>query len=123
MKSVSLSEAGTGNLVAPLAEIPRQQDKALLIGQIAKFNRLYDRMKEVGNELKQNREIGAVGLLSCSAIRICRLVCRQQGGRSPFLVPKPEISFRRLLNQNGSLRRGMRECALFYLTTKRSSRA
>lgn len=39
-------------LVARFADIALGQDKALLRGEIAKFNRLFDRMKEVEDELR-----------------------------------------------------------------------
>ena len=53
MTKTNLSEISTGDLVARFAEIACEQDRALLGGEIAKFNRLYDRMQEVSDELKR----------------------------------------------------------------------
>jgi hypothetical protein len=53
MKKVELSTTSNDDLVQLFAEITREQDKALLVGQIAKFNRLFDRMKEIHDELKR----------------------------------------------------------------------
>ena len=62
MNKIDLSELATKDLVDRFAEIGRAQDQALLGGQIAKFNRLYDQMANVSNELKsrpgdQRREL------------------------------------------------------------------
>ncbi len=42
----------TKDLVDRFAQIGRTQDQALLGGQIAKFNRLFDQMAEISKELK-----------------------------------------------------------------------
>jgi hypothetical protein len=47
------TEISTEDLVAHFAEIACEQDQALLGGEIAKFNRLFDRMMEVTTELKR----------------------------------------------------------------------
>ncbi|HEX7791654.1 MAG TPA: DUF2019 domain-containing protein [Afipia sp.] len=52
MKRASPSDMTTKDLVDRFAQIGRAQDQALLGGQIAKFNRLFDQMAEVSNELK-----------------------------------------------------------------------
>lgn len=52
MSKVTLSDMTTDDLVARFAEITREQDKALLTGQTAKFNRLFADMKAVHDELK-----------------------------------------------------------------------
>ena len=40
-------------LVQLFAENTREQDKALLVGQGAKYNRLFDRMKDIHDELRR----------------------------------------------------------------------
>ena len=52
MRKTDLSMMSVDDLVQRFAEITREQDKMLLVGQIAKFNRLFDRMMEVHDELK-----------------------------------------------------------------------
>lgn len=52
MKRLDLSTIETNDLVRRFAEITREQDKALLTGQTAKFNRLFADMKAVHDELK-----------------------------------------------------------------------
>lgn len=52
MKRVVLADMTTQDLVERFAKIGRAQDQALLGGQISKFNRLFDQMSEVSNELK-----------------------------------------------------------------------
>jgi methanogenic corrinoid protein MtbC1 len=52
MKRAKLEEMATSNLIELFVKIAVEQDNALLVGQTAKFNRLYDRMKEVSDELK-----------------------------------------------------------------------
>lgn len=52
MKKVDLSKMSDGDLVQLFAENTREQDKALLVGQNAKYNRLFERMKEIHDELK-----------------------------------------------------------------------
>ncbi|MBN9585989.1 MAG: hypothetical protein BGN84_10845 [Afipia sp. 62-7] len=52
MKKVDLSKMSDGDLVQLFAENTREQDKALLVGQSAKYNRLFVRMKEIHDELK-----------------------------------------------------------------------
>lgn len=52
MKKVDLSNVTSDDLVQLFAENTREQDKALLLGQIAKYNRLFARMKEIHDELK-----------------------------------------------------------------------
>jgi hypothetical protein len=53
MKKVDLSGASKDDLVRLFAENTREQDRALLIGQTTKYNRLFDRMKEIHDELKR----------------------------------------------------------------------
>ncbi|MBV5269983.1 MAG: DUF2019 domain-containing protein [Afipia sp.] len=53
MKKVDLSRMSGGDLVQLFAENTREQDRALLVGQIAKYNRLFDRMKDIHDELKR----------------------------------------------------------------------
>lgn len=53
MKKVDLSSATANELFQRFAEIACEQDRALLGGEIAKFNRLYDRVQEVSDELKR----------------------------------------------------------------------
>lgn len=53
MKKVDLSRMSDGDLVQLFAENTREQDRALLVGQIAKYNRLFDRMKDIHDELKR----------------------------------------------------------------------
>ncbi|WP_458756637.1 DUF2019 domain-containing protein [Afipia sp. TerB] len=65
MKKVDLSSATANELVQRFADITTEQDRALLGGKIVKFNRLYDRMQEVCDELKrrpgdQRRELIAL---------------------------------------------------------------
>ncbi|MBC7577612.1 MAG: DUF2019 domain-containing protein [Tardiphaga sp.] len=55
MKRIPLTEMSVPDLVLLLAKITVAQDEALLGGQHAKFNRLFTRMMEVSNELK-NRD-------------------------------------------------------------------
>jgi len=52
MRKIELSTLSVDELVQRFAEITREQDKAILAGQAAKFNRLFDRMMEVYDELK-----------------------------------------------------------------------
>ena len=52
MKKVNPSDMTTKDLVDRFAQIGRAQDQALLGGQIAKFNRLFDQMAEISKELK-----------------------------------------------------------------------
>ncbi len=52
MSKITLSEMTTDDLVARFAEIGRAQDRALLGGETAKFNRLFSQMTDVSNELK-----------------------------------------------------------------------
>jgi ParB-like chromosome segregation protein Spo0J len=53
MRKVDLSGIGTADLVLRFAQIGVAQDEALLGGEIAKFNRLFDLMADVSNELKR----------------------------------------------------------------------
>ena len=53
MKRIELTNMKTDDLVSLFAQIGEAQDAALLGGEYAKFNRLYDRMAAVSNELKQ----------------------------------------------------------------------
>ncbi|MCR6734819.1 MAG: DUF2019 domain-containing protein [Afipia sp.] len=53
MKKVDLSRMSGGDLVQLFAGNTREQDRALLVGQIAKYNRLFDRMKDIHDELKR----------------------------------------------------------------------
>ena len=52
MKRMKLQEMTADQLVERFLAIALDQDKALLMNEISKFNRLYDRMEEVENELK-----------------------------------------------------------------------
>ena len=52
MKQVDLGAMSSKNLVQRFAEIVVSQDRALLGGEIAKFNRLFQQMMDVANELK-----------------------------------------------------------------------
>ena len=52
MSKITLSEMTTDDLVARFAEIGRAQDRALLGGETATFNRLFKRMSDVSRELK-----------------------------------------------------------------------
>jgi hypothetical protein len=52
MSKITLSGMTTDDLVARFAEIGRAQDRALLGGETAKFNRLFSQMTDVSNELK-----------------------------------------------------------------------
>ena len=52
MKRIQLSGVTTKDLVERFAQIGVAQDRALLGGEIAKFNRLFDQMTAVSNELK-----------------------------------------------------------------------
>jgi hypothetical protein len=52
MKKINSSDMTTKDLVDRFAQIGRLQDQALLGGQIAKFNRLFDQMAEISKELK-----------------------------------------------------------------------
>lgn len=53
MKKIELSLMSTTRLVAEFAAIAREQDRAIFANAIAKYNRLYDRMAEVVDELKR----------------------------------------------------------------------
>jgi hypothetical protein len=53
MKRIALTEMSTADLVKSFADIAVAQDEASLGGQIAKFNRLFDKMMDVSNELKR----------------------------------------------------------------------
>lgn len=52
MKRVQLTDMTVRDLVERFALIGVAQDQALLGGEIAKFNRLFDQMSDVSNELK-----------------------------------------------------------------------
>ncbi|HXO72771.1 MAG TPA: DUF2019 domain-containing protein [Bradyrhizobium sp.] len=52
MKRIQLSNVTTKDLVERFAQIGVAQDRALLGGEITKFNRLFDQMATVSNELK-----------------------------------------------------------------------
>jgi Domain of unknown function (DUF2019) len=52
MKRVQLGSMTIADLVERFAQIGVTQDQALLGGEIAKFNRLFDQMGAVSNELK-----------------------------------------------------------------------
>ncbi len=52
MKKVDLSNVTSDDLVQLFAENTREQDKALLLGHIEKYTRLFARMKEIHDELK-----------------------------------------------------------------------
>jgi hypothetical protein len=55
MKRIQLTDMTTTDLVERFAQIGVAQDQALLGGEITKFNRLFDRMGEVSNELKSRQ--------------------------------------------------------------------
>ncbi|SEI09185.1 protein of unknown function [Tardiphaga sp. OK245] len=55
MKRIALTEMSTADLVKSFAEIVVAQDEASLGGQIEKFNRLFDNMMDVSNELKRRK--------------------------------------------------------------------
>jgi hypothetical protein len=55
MKRVQLTEMTVADLVERFAQIGVAQDQALLSGDIGKFNRLFDRMGDVSNELKSRQ--------------------------------------------------------------------
>ena len=55
MKKVALASARTEQLVELFAMIGVAQDEALLGNEIAKFNRLFDRMAAVSSELKSRQ--------------------------------------------------------------------
>lgn len=52
MKPGELKDLSEEQLAARFESIAMQQDQALLMDEIAKYNRLYDRMEEVETELK-----------------------------------------------------------------------
>jgi hypothetical protein len=52
MRRIALAEMTTTDLVERFAQIGVAQDRALLGGEIIKFNRLFDQMAAVSNELK-----------------------------------------------------------------------
>jgi hypothetical protein len=53
MKDVELGAISSNDLVHRFAQIGVAQDRALLGGEIAKFNRLFQQMMDVTNELKK----------------------------------------------------------------------
>lgn len=53
MKKVQWAAMNTAQLVDEFAAIAREQDHALLANASAKYNRLYDRMAEIVDELKE----------------------------------------------------------------------
>ena len=53
MKRTDLSKVAAADLVELFARIGLAQDEALLAGEIARFNRLYDRMAAVSDEMKR----------------------------------------------------------------------
>lgn len=53
MKRQNLSEMTIAELVSLFEQIGLAQDEAILGGENAKFNRLFDRMADVSRELKQ----------------------------------------------------------------------
>jgi hypothetical protein len=55
MKRAKLADMTTASLVERFAQIGVAQDQALLGGEITKFNRLFDRMSDVSNELKRRQ--------------------------------------------------------------------
>jgi hypothetical protein len=62
MKKIALSSMSAAQLVERFAAIAREQDQAILANATAKYNRLYDHMAEVVDELKgrpgdQRREL------------------------------------------------------------------
>jgi hypothetical protein len=53
MKKAEWATMNAAQLVEEFTTIAREQDRALLANSTAKYNRLYDRMAEVVDELKQ----------------------------------------------------------------------
>jgi hypothetical protein len=53
MKRTEISKVAAADLVELFEKIGVAQDEALLGGEIAKFNRLYDRMAAVSDEVKR----------------------------------------------------------------------
>jgi hypothetical protein len=53
MKQVDLGTMSSKNLVERFAEIVVAQDRALLGGEITKFNRLFRQMMDIADELKR----------------------------------------------------------------------
>ncbi|MBI5130386.1 MAG: DUF2019 domain-containing protein [Rhodopseudomonas palustris] len=53
MKTIDLEAMSTDELVQRFAEIGVAQDHALLGGRLREFNRLFDKMAEVSQELKR----------------------------------------------------------------------
>lgn len=52
MKKVEWSAMSTAQLVEEFTIVAREQDQAILANATARYNRLYDRMEEVVDELK-----------------------------------------------------------------------
>ena len=63
MKRISLSTMTVQDLVYLFSQIVLAQDDALLGAEYAKFNRLFDRMMDVSNELKSREGDQRVKLL------------------------------------------------------------
>ena len=55
MKDVELGAISSNDLVHRFAQIGVAQDRALLGGEIAKFNRLFQQMIDVADELKKRK--------------------------------------------------------------------
>lgn len=88
MRKADLSTVSVDDLVRRFAEVTREQDKALLEGQIAKFNRLLDRMKEIHDELKQRP--GDQRRALTSLFDFPNMQVRQQAAKLTLAVPPLE---------------------------------
>jgi hypothetical protein len=64
VKRSNLSDLTVAELVSRFAAIGIEQDKALLWGEIAKFNRLFDQMAAIRDELKARPEDQRSALLA-----------------------------------------------------------
>ncbi len=65
MKKAELREASVEQLVQRFVQIALAQDEAILRGQTTRFNRLYDQMNKVDDELRrrgQEARLALVGL-------------------------------------------------------------
>jgi flagellin-specific chaperone FliS len=52
VKTAKLHELSTGQLVESFIEVCLAQDEALLDGEVARFNRLFDKMRDIVEELR-----------------------------------------------------------------------
>lgn len=77
MKKVEISTISDDDLVRLFARNTREQDKALLAGQIAKYNRLFGFVKEIHDELKHRPGDQRRLLLNFSTFLTCMFACKQ----------------------------------------------